>query len=132
MKEQPKTGAVWFEIPCADLERAAQFYETILDRRMTKDDDFGDPMNSRERMRMFPTAPGGVSGALVKRPFRKPGGGGTMVYLNCDGELDAVIGRVREAGGLILMPRTPVPGGYGAFACLKDTEGNHIGLHTSI
>jgi predicted enzyme related to lactoylglutathione lyase len=131
MREQPKSGAVWFEIPCADLERAARFYETILDRRMKKD-DFVDPMNSRERMRMFPTVPGGVSGALVKRPFRKPGGGGTMVYLNCDGELDAVIARVREAGGLILMPRTPVPGGYGAFACLKDTEGNHIGLHTSI
>jgi uncharacterized protein len=128
MKEQPKSGAVWFEIPCADLERAARFYETILDRRMKKD-DFGDP---GDRMRFFPAAPGGVSGALVKRPFRKPGGGGTMVYLNCDGELDDVIARVREAGGLMLMPRTVIPGGHGAFACLKDTEGNHIGLHTSV
>ena len=128
MKEQPKSGAVWFEIPCADLERAARFYETILDRRMKEDEsaDFGDPM------RVFPAAAGGVAGALVKRTFRKPGGGGTMVYLNCDGELDAVIGRVREAGGLILMPRTVIPGGHGAFACLKDTEGNHIGLHTSV
>ena len=128
MKEQPKSGAVWFEIPCADLERAARFYETILDRRMKRDEsaDFGDPM------RLFPAAPGGVGGALVKRSFRKPGGGGTMVYLNCDGELDAVISRVREAGGLILMPRTGIPGGRGAFACLKDTEGNHIGLHTSV
>jgi uncharacterized protein len=32
---------------------------------------------------------------------------------------------------LILMPRTPIPG-HGAFACLKDSEGNHIGLHTSV
>jgi predicted enzyme related to lactoylglutathione lyase len=128
MKEQPKSVAVWFEIPCADLERAARFYETILDRRMKKDvfDDPGD------RMRFFPAAAGAVAGALVKRTFRKPGGGGTMVYLNCDGELDAVIGRVREAGGLMLMPRTVIPGGHGAFACLKDTEGNHIGLHTSV
>jgi uncharacterized protein len=128
MKGQPKSGAVWFEIPCADLDRAARFYETILDRRMHRE-EFGEP---RDLMRVFPAAPGGVTGALVKRPFRKPGGGGTMVYLNCDGELDAVIGRVREAGGLILMPRTLIPGGYGAFACLKDTEGNHIGLHTSV
>jgi len=128
MKEQPKSGAVWFEIPCADLERAAKFYETILDRRMTKD-DFGD---TGDLMRVFPVAPGGVAGALVKRAFRKPGGGGTMVYLNCDGELDAVIARVREAGGLMLMPRTLIPGGHGSFACLKDTEGNHIGLHASV
>ena len=127
MKGQPKSGAVWFEIPCADLDRAARFYETILDRRMHKE-DLGEPL---DRMRVFPAAPGGVTGALVKRTFRKPGHGGTMVYLNCDGELDAVIGRVREAGGLILMPRTPIPG-HGAFACLKDTEGNHIGLHTSV
>ncbi|NYF91913.1 VOC family protein [Tunturiibacter empetritectus] len=128
MKEQPKSVAVWFEIPCANLERAARFYETILDRRMNKDEfgELGDPM------RLFPAAAGGVAGALVKRTFRKPGGGGTMVYLNCDGELDAVISRVREAGGLMLMPRTVIPGGHGAFACLKDTEGNHIGLHTSV
>jgi predicted enzyme related to lactoylglutathione lyase len=81
---------------------------------------------------VFPAKPGTMTGALVKRTFRKPGSGGTMVYLNCDGELEAVVARVREAGGLILMPRTLIPGGHGAFACVKDSEGNHVGLHSSI
>ena len=126
MKEQqPKSGAVWFEIPCADLDRAARFYETIMGRGLKKE-------GAEDTVRVFPADNGAVTGALVKRTFRKPGSAGTMVYLNCDGELDAVISRVMDAGGLILMPRTPVPGGYGAFACVKDSEGNHVGLHTSI
>jgi hypothetical protein len=128
MNNHPGTGAVWFEIPCADLDRAARFYETILGRNLKKD-KLGNPGNG---ICIFPSQPGGITGALVKRAFQKPGRAVTMVYLNCDGELDAVIARVSQAGGLILMPRTPVPGGYGAFACLKDSEGNHVGLHTSI
>ena len=110
----------WFEIPCEDLERATSFYETLLGEPMRRDLS-GTPMAyfSAER-----------SGTLIKRPFQKPGRGGTMVYLNCDGELDAVLARVRIAGGLVLMPKTPVPGGHGHFACLRDSEGNHIGLHS--
>jgi predicted enzyme related to lactoylglutathione lyase len=46
--------------------------------------------------------------------------------------LDGTIARVPGAGGKILMKRTPVPGGFGAFACFKDSEGNHVGIHTSM
>ena len=55
-----------------------------------------------------------------------------MVYLSCDGRLDAVLSKVVEAGGRVIVPRTPVPGGHGAFACMRDSEGNHVGLHTAI
>ena len=113
----------WFEIPCEDLDRATNFYETIL----------GAPMY-REQMEIpmafFSAERTGTGGTLVKRPFQKPGRAGTMVYLNCDGQLDAVLSRVPVAGGLVLMPKTPVPGGHGYFACLRDSEGNHIGLHS--
>jgi predicted enzyme related to lactoylglutathione lyase len=112
----------WFEIPCEDLDRATNFYETLL----------GSPM-LRERetpMAFFSSEMTGTGGTLVKRPFQKPGRAGTMVYLNCDGQLDAVLSRVPKAGGLVLMPKTPVPGGQGHFACLRDSEGNHIGLHS--
>jgi predicted enzyme related to lactoylglutathione lyase len=113
----------WFEIPCEDLDRATHFYETILGEPMQRDLS-GTPMA------FFSAERTGTGGTLVKRPFQKPGRGGTMVYLNCDGELDAVLARVRVAGGLVLMPKTPVPGGHGHFACLRDSEGNHIGLHS--
>jgi predicted enzyme related to lactoylglutathione lyase len=113
----------WFEIPCADLDRATIFYETLLNAKMHRPSP-GDPVA------IFPTDPTGTGGTLVKRAFQKPGATGPMVYLNCDGDLDAVLARVPQAGGLILMPKTEVPGGYGHFACLRDTEGNHIGLHS--
>jgi len=113
----------WFEIPCENLDRATTFYETLLGAKMNRQ-SLGDPRS------IFPTEQTGTGGTLVKRSFQKPGTAGTMVYLNCDGDLDAVLARVPEAGGLILMPKTAVPGGYGHFACLRDTEGNHIGLHS--
>ncbi len=120
-----RTSAInWFEIPCADLDRAMTFYETLLNTRLTRYDLDGEAA-------VFEHADGsGVGGTLVKRTFRKPGAGGPMVYLNCNGNLDDVLARVRAAGGLVLQPKTEVPGGYGHFACLRDSEGNHIGLHS--
>ena len=113
----------WFEIPCEDLDRATTFYETLLGTSMQR-------IGSDIPMSFFSAEMTGTRGTLVKRPFQKPGRGGTMVYLNCDGKLDAVLARVPVAGGLVLMPKTAVPGGHGHFACLRDSEGNHIGLHS--
>jgi len=112
----------WFEIPCQDLERATDFYETVLDQKMRRVRE-GDPMS------FFAATPAGVGGTLVPATRQKPGSG-AVVYLNCDGDLDQVIARVTAAGGLVLLPKTPVPGGFGHIACLRDTEGNHIGLHS--
>jgi hypothetical protein len=117
----------WFEIPCEDLDRATSFYETLLGAPMERPST--DPLNPTP-MAFFASERAGTGGTLVKRSFQKPGRGGAMVYLNCDGDLDAVLARVRTAGGLVLMPKTPVPGGHGHFACLRDSEGNHIGLHS--
>lgn len=118
----PQSAINWFEIPCEDLDRATNFYENLLGRKMNRE-SLGDPMA------IFACDQKGTTGTLVKRTFQKPGGNGTMVYLNCD-NLDEVIARVPAAGGLILMPKTEVPGGFGHFACLRDSEGNHVGLHS--
>ncbi len=123
-----RSAVAWFEIPSRDLDRAQRFYETVLGCTMKKD-DFG---SMDDVMCVFPAEQTGVSGALIKRSFQRPGSDGTMVYLSCDGKLDAVISRVEAAGGRVIVPRTPVPGGYGAFACMRDSEGNHVGLHTAI
>jgi predicted enzyme related to lactoylglutathione lyase len=112
----------WFEIPCQDLERATNFYETVLGRRMQRVSG-GDPKA------LFAATPTGTGGTLVQRTLQKPGAG-ALVYLNCDGDLDDVIARIADAGGLVLLPKTEVTGGHGYIACLRDTEGNHIGLHS--
>jgi predicted enzyme related to lactoylglutathione lyase len=30
----------------------------------------------------------------------------------------------------VQLPKTQIPGGYGYYACVLDSEGNHIGLHS--
>jgi uncharacterized protein len=113
----------WFEIPCEDLDRATTFYEKILGEKMNRTD-------GENPMAIFASDPKGAGGTLVKRNLQRPGRAGTMVYLNCDGDLEGVLARLPAAGGLVLVPKTEVPGGYGYFACIRDSEGNHIGLHS--
>ena len=112
----------WFEVPTTNMERAVDFYETLLG---TKLQEFpGD-----EPCFIFPADATGVAGSLVHRPNHQPSSQGTMVYLNVDGRLDEVLTRAHTEGA-VLMPRTQVPGGGSFYACIQDSEGNHVGLHS--
>jgi predicted enzyme related to lactoylglutathione lyase len=130
MDERTKTASTktnsltWFEIPTTDLDRAVKFYEQVMATELRRE-VFGYPLA------MFPASREGVTGALVAAPGRKPGPGGTMVYLDCAGILDAATARVAAAGGSVAIPVTEVPGGFGRFSLIVDTEGNHVSLHSS-
>jgi predicted enzyme related to lactoylglutathione lyase len=113
----------WFEIPTIDIERATKFYETLLAAEML-------PFPGGEPCHMFPSGEGCVGGCLIQRLQQKPGSGGTMVYLNVDGKLDDTLARTQSLNAAILVPKTPIPGGFGYYACFIDSEGNHVGLHS--
>lgn len=112
----------WFELPVVDMKRAAKFYGALLGTRLETNDFNGAPMTVLKS--------DGVSGALVQAKDRQPSEGGALIYLNVDGQLDAVLTRVREAGGQVVTPRTEL-GQMGAYAVFRDLEGNHVGLHQS-
>lgn len=114
----------WFEIAVDDLARAKGFYETILKVQMEDLTGAGTPMA------IFPYDPmKGVGGSLTKMKEMKPGEGGTIIYLNVDGDLDGVLSRIPDAGGVILKGRTAIPP-HGFIGILQDTEGNIVGLHS--
>ena len=113
----------WFEIPTADFQRATKFYEEVLDINL-------QPWPGPEPCSIFPAKEGGVAGCIVQREKMKPSADGALVYLNVDGQLDATLERASELKSNILVPRTEIPGGFGFFACITDSEGNHIGLHS--
>lgn len=113
----------WFELPVNDLSRAQVFYETILGKKLRAEDFSGMPMA------IFPYGEGAVGGALVKMERRRPSADGALAYLNCDGELEAVLARVPGAGGRVVLPRTDI-GAPGFIAVILDTEGNSVGLHS--
>ena len=118
-----KDVAVWFEIPAADFERATKFYETIFATALRRESYDGKGMG------VFPYEQPGISGCVMEAPKLAGGESGTVVYLNCDGQLDAVAGRVEKAGGKLLTPKIQLPGDMGAFFHMRDSEGNRIGLH---
>lgn len=116
----------WFELYVADFERAKRFYETAL-RASLQVHEMGNC-----RMGMFPfDMKNGVGGALVKMDGVSGGPGGTVVYLNVEGDLDGVLSRIGPAGGSVVKPRTSI-GEHGFIGMFKDTEGNLVGLHSMV
>lgn len=123
MTDKRKDVAVWFEIPASDFDRASGFYETIFATRLNRTEFAGHAMG------VFPYDAENVGGAVMESPGHEGRGDGTVVYLNCDGRLDDVAGRVESAGGKLLTPRVDLPGDMGSFYQIADTEGNRIALH---
>ena len=119
----PRDAANWFEIATADIERATAFYEALLNITLIHWD-------KTEPMRIFPADQQGVGGALVQRDYQPPSAGGTVIYLNVDSGLESALARLERLGqGGVVVPMKPIPGGKGVFACIRDCEGNHVGLH---
>jgi hypothetical protein len=119
-----KDAINWFDIAVANFDRALKFYETALDTTLEV------IRKPQDVMGMFPADfEKGVGGAISFREGCKPGKGGTTVYLNVTGKLDAVLARVPAAGGKIIMPRTAIPP-HGFIGIIEDSEGNSVGLHS--
>jgi len=116
----------WFEIPAIDLNRSQKFYETIFNVKMMSA-EIGDM-----KMAMFPMDlnSGNAGGGIAQTPNHKPSKEGTVVYLNANPAMDNVISKVEEAGGEILLPKTPI-GENGFMALVMDTEGNTVGIHST-
>lgn len=114
----------WFEIPATDLNRAAAFYERILATTLNRGEMSGTSLA------VFPyDRENATGGTLILGPGFRPSPEGSVIYLNAGESLDAVLARIEAAGGEILLPRTELPPGMGAFAHFLDTEGNRVGLH---
>jgi predicted enzyme related to lactoylglutathione lyase len=117
----------WFQIPASDAARAKTFSETICGVSLRK-------MESPPGMEMwaFPTdrGSGEVGGHLVCGDGAVPSATGTIVFLNADPDLQAVLDHVEGAGGKILVPKTATTENAGFFALIADTEGNTVGLQS--
>jgi uncharacterized protein len=122
--QQRRNLPVWFEIPVSDMPRAIRFYETLFQAPLIRES--AGPVE----MAIFPRRDaGGTTGCLAQGGFMQPGESGTVVYLNADPQLDAMLARVAAAGGEVLVPRTELPDDIGCFALFRDSEGNRVGLH---
>ena len=117
----------WFEIYVENIERAKQFYETVLATGLEK---LNDPNDSGIEMWSFPSnmESYGATGALVKMEGFSSGGNSTLVYFAC-GDCAVEESRVEKAGGRIHQSKTSI-GEYGFISLAIDSEGNMFGLHS--
>ncbi|WP_263357318.1 VOC family protein [Acidicapsa ligni] len=129
-KERRPDTMVWFELPVSDLNRATNFYEAAFATKLRTDDRFPG-------LAIFPRSEEtATTGALIsgRNPSAANAGDdsvGAIVYLNCDGQLDAVLRRAQQAGAELLQEVAQLPGGMGWIAQFRDLDGNRIGLHAN-
>ena len=114
----------WFEIPVADMDRAQVFYETVLARKLRRE-NFGG-----ETLTVFPYDEPSTGGCLQLGTAKPAAAGqGIRIYLDCAPGIDAALARVDAAGGRTVAPKSALPPGMGFIAHIRDTEGNEVGLH---
>jgi predicted enzyme related to lactoylglutathione lyase len=118
-----KNAINWFEIPVTDLDRAAKFYESMLDTKLQRETMDGVDLA------IFPMDETSVSGALAKADFMTPSDQGSIVYLNVEGIMDQAIERAQKMGSQVMFPKTSI-GENGYIAHISDSEGNKIALHS--
>ena len=125
-----KNAISWFEIPSLNLEKAQQFYESVLQINM-------QPMTiGPSECAVFPydETGNGVGGAIICGPTAPvtaaPAQPGVLIYLYSEFTIEVLLQRAISAGGSVAMPRTALPPGLGFMASMVDLDGNIVGLHS--
>ena len=109
----------YFEIPVVDMERAINFYESLLETELER-----GTIHEYE-MAFFPYEHNGVgiSGALAKGDVYKPSNDGIFLYLQIE-DIDAIISKAVNLGSEVLLEKTEAESCF--VAEIKDSEGNRI------
>lgn len=115
---------VWFDIPVADLDRAAAFYRAVLGIGVEKQDfdGFSFCLLAHDQ---------GNGGCLVPNPEEINSTGGILVYMNVDRRIRDAMAQVGKCGGEVLKAIHAI-GPHGFRAIVLDCEGNRLALHSTI
>ena len=86
--------AVWFDIPVAELDRAAAFYRAVLKVGVHREEYEGSAFCFIEHDQ-------GNGGCLIPSPSGITATGGILVYLNVDGRIRDAARQVEACGGKV-------------------------------
>ena len=114
----------WFDINVTNLEKSKQFYETVLNTKLT------DLPIEWGRQSTFPFSDNGpnATGALVEKEAVPSNGNSTVIYFSSEDCTTEEL-RIEKAGGKIIKRKTPI-GEFGFISLFQDLDGNTIGLHS--
>jgi len=113
---------VWASIPCTDLDRAAKFYGYVTGHQIWRMPGMEDQVAT------IVGEQGEYSVSCDLSVQGKPGMDGPVPYLNAFGDIQAMVQRVKEAGGTVLQEPQNMGEMVGWIAFIVDSEGNRIGI----
>jgi predicted enzyme related to lactoylglutathione lyase len=117
---------IHFEVHAENPERAARFYEQVLGWTFTRWDG---PIEYWV-ITTGPAEEPGINGGMMRRKGGAPIDQGAVNAFVCTvgvSSVDDALQRIPSAGGMIALPKQPVPG-IGWLAYAKDPEGNIFGM----
>jgi len=113
-------NVVHVEIPAANVEAAAKFYQDL----------FGWKIQPVPEMNYTMWEAGDGSGGGFPEVSADNPVGQVLVYIDSD-DIEADLKKVEKLGGKILHQKTEIPG-MGWFGIFKDPTGNVLALYTSM
>lgn len=115
-----KRNIVHVEIPSANVESAAKFYQEL----------FGWKIQSIPEMNYVMWEAGDGSGGGFPEVSKENPAGQVTVYIDSD-DIEADLKNVEKLGGKVLSAKTEIPGS-GWFGLFQDPTGNVLALYTSM
>lgn len=115
--------AVWFDIPVADLDRAAEFYAAVLNIKVHKEAFDGYSFCVLDHQ-------DGNGGCLIESKAEVSADRGILVYMNVENRINDAVGQTVAHGGKVLKEIHAI-GPHGFRALVLDSEGNRIALHST-
>ncbi len=117
----------YFDIPADNVDRAKQFYHSLLGWKIAPTKVPQDPAKKAQSEYMDiitgKEEPGTMNmGGLYKRQMGEP----IKIFVSVD-DIDKVLAKVEKLGGKIVMPKEMMKG-VGFVSMIQDSEGNIIGI----
>jgi uncharacterized protein len=117
---------VWADIPVTNMERATEFYGHVTGKHVVM------VQNTNDTVAVI----GGPGSGAPEEPAVSadlflggtPSHDGARIFLGSNGDIDAMLARVPEAGGKVLKPKEFMGDMVGWVAWVEDSEGNLIGI----
>ncbi len=119
-----KNLVAFFEIPAVNIQRAANFYGSILGLEL-EIMDFG-----HEKMAFFPKESGKYPGAISYARGFNPSESGLLLSFYVD-KMETALNSIENNGGKVTLPKTKIEADdQGYFSIFIDSEGNKVGLYS--
>jgi len=115
-------NVVWVEIPVKDITRAVKFYGMLFNQQLESAEYDG------RKYAVIQVAEGQVGLSINQFEGFEPSNDGVLVYLCAGNQFDAMLIQIEQAGGKVIIPRSPMSPGS-VFSTFNDTEGNTLALY---